>query len=456
MKLEKRIGLAGGTAIVVGGVIGMGAYALVPSIAQKAGNAAWLAMSIAMLVSVASVLPLIQISSALPVAGGGYMYASRLISPLAGTVTSFWALLGGASSLCLISIGLVDYFAPYLPFTVSPHVGAIVLIASFYFVYLFGLKVLSDLQIIMSVQMLIALLLYFIPIATAGKASFNMGLPQSSTFLVAVILCTNLCLGFQIIIEMGEEMHNPGRNIPLSLIIGSVVIFLIYLALLSAYTGVVGAEGLLAKPKLADTVRPFVSTPVLMFVQLGMITAGLTSYNGGAIALPREVFAMARDRMLPAKLADTNSKGNPTNAVTFFFVFVIAELLVGMLLEKLGLIEMFFGTDVIEFYGFMTIMGIMLLTIFISISAYRLPALYPQQFATAYIRFSKPVLRGFIVVSLLFSVFLIAVIFTKWIVTLLYIAFTILVAGYYVYRSSQLKSRGIQPGNYYKVWQADN
>ena len=161
-------------------------------------------MSIAMLVSVASVLPLIQISSALPVAGGGYMYASRLISPLAGTVTSFWALLGGASSLCLISIGLVDYFAPYLPFAVSPHVGAIVLIASFYFVYLFGLKVLSDLQIIMSVQMLIALLLYFIPIATAGKASFNMGLPQSSTFLLAVILCTNLCLGFQIIIEMGE------------------------------------------------------------------------------------------------------------------------------------------------------------------------------------------------------------------------------------------------------------
>ena len=98
MKLEKRIGLAGGTAIVVGGVIGMGAYALVPSIAQKAGNAAWLAMTIAMLVSVVSVLPLIQISSALPVAGGGYMYASRLISPLAGTVTSFWALLGGASS----------------------------------------------------------------------------------------------------------------------------------------------------------------------------------------------------------------------------------------------------------------------------------------------------------------------------------------------------------------------
>ena len=80
MKLEKRIGLAGGTAIVVGGVIGMGAYALVPSIAQKAGNAAWLAMTIAMLVSVVSVLPLIQISSALPVAGGGYMYASYFLT----------------------------------------------------------------------------------------------------------------------------------------------------------------------------------------------------------------------------------------------------------------------------------------------------------------------------------------------------------------------------------------
>lgn len=456
MKLEKRIGLAGGIAIVVGGVIGMGAYALVPSIAQKAGNAAWLAMTIAMLVSVVSVLPLIQISSALPVAGGGYMYASRLISPLAGTVTSFWALLGGASSLCLISIGLVDYFAPYLPFKLSLHMGAMVLIGSFYFVYLFGLKVLSDLQIIMSVQMLLALLLYFIPIAMAGKASFDVGLPHTDGFLMAVILCTNLCLGFQIIIEMGEEMHNPGRNIPLSLIIGSVVIFIIYLALLSAYTGVVGIESLALKPKLADTVRPFVSAPVLVFVQLGMITSGLTSYNGGAIALPREIFAMARDRMLPEQLAATNTKGNPTNAVTFFFVFVLLELLLGYLLDSLGLIAPFFGTDVIEFYGFMTIMGIMLLTIAISISAYRLPARYAAQYAAAYIRFGKPLLVAFIVVSVLFSLFLIAIMFSKWIVVAIYVLYTALAVVYYYYRRGVLLQQGIAPGTYFKAWQNEN
>jgi len=49
----------------------MGAYALIPMIVSKAGSAAWLAMSIALIASLISVLPLIQISSAIPVAGGG-------------------------------------------------------------------------------------------------------------------------------------------------------------------------------------------------------------------------------------------------------------------------------------------------------------------------------------------------------------------------------------------------
>ncbi|HLP50832.1 MAG TPA: APC family permease [Chitinophagales bacterium] len=452
MKLQKKIGLAGGTAIVVGGVIGMGAYALVPSIVEKSGDAAWLALSIALLVSVVSVLPLIQISSALPVAGGGYMYASRLLSPVAGTLTSFWALLGGASSLGLISIGLVEYFAPFLPFQVSPHLGAIVLIASFYFVYLFSLKLLSNLQIIMSIQLLLALLLYCIPVASTRQFTFSVGMPHSNTFLVAVILCTNLCLGFQIIIEMGEEMHHPEKNIPLSLLIGSVTIFIIYLAIVFTYSGIVGPDGIALKPKLVDTARPYFSAPAIWFLQLGMISSALTSYNGGAIALPREIFAMARDLTLPEFLSRTNSKGNPTNAVTFFFLFVIAELLLGQLLDSLGLVERFFGKDVIEFYGFMTIMGIMLLTISISLAAYKVPSVFPKQYAGAYIRFSKPVLNTFIVVSILFSLSLIAIIFTKWIVVVIYALFSAIILLYHAVRKKQLQNQGVEMGKHFDAW----
>lgn len=396
------MGLAGGTALVVGGVIGMGAFVLIPPIAMQAGTSSWLAMSIALIVSLVSVLPLIQMSSALPVAGGGYMYASRLISPLAGTVTSFWAILGGASSLCLISVGLVESFADYVPFQSSTQLSAIVLIAAFYVFYLFGLALLSNLQIVMSVQLLLALLLYCSTMWYTGNLSPQIGLPQSSSFFLAVILCTNLCLGFQIIIEMGEEIHHPGKNIPLSLLIGAGIIFIIYIAVLFSYTGIVGIDHLSQKPKLIDTAKPFLSNPFIWFLQLGMISAGLTSYNGGAIALPREIFSMSRDKTLPAFLSHTNPHGSPVNAVTFFFIFVIAELLLGQYLQSYGIVAYFFGKDIIEFYGFMTIMGIMLLTVSISISAYRLPKKYSTQYQQSHFKLSRTWLLFFIVVSILF------------------------------------------------------
>jgi len=449
MKLQKKVGLAGGTAIVVGGVIGMGAYALIPAITFKAGSAAWLAMSIALVVSLVSVLPLIQISSALPVAGGGYMYASRLISPLTGTVTSFWAILGGASSLCLISVGLVDYFSAFILVQLSPHVAAIILIASFYIFYLFGIKLLSNLQIIMSVQLLVALFIYCVPTLYQSHFSISIGMPQSSSFFLAVILCTNLCLGFQIIIELGEEMHEPEKNIPRSLLIGAATIFLIYVAIVFAYTGIVGIDNLASKPKLIDTARPFLSNPLIWFLQLGMISAGLTSYNGAAIALPREIFAMSRDRTLPEFLSRTTKNGNPMNAVTFFFLFVIIELVVGQILDSLGIVGRFFGTDVIEFYGFMTIMGIMLLTISISASAYKLPMQFTEQYNKAYIKFSKPVLNFFIFISLTFSLLLILIICTKWIVPLLYIVFTTAVLLYFFLRKNNLKGRNIEIGKHF-------
>ncbi len=454
MKLQKKVGLAGATAIVVGGVIGMGAYALIPLIVSKAGSSAWLAMSIALIASLISVLPLIQISSAIPVAGGGYMYGSRLISPLAGVFTSSWAILGGASSICLISVGLVDYFATYLPVHLSPHIAAAVLVASFYVFYLFGLKLLSDLQIIMSIQLLVALLIYCIPMLYASHFSIAIGLPDNPSFLLAVILCSNLCLGFQIIIELGEEIHEPKKNIPLSLLIGAGTILVIYLAIVFAYTGVVGLESIASKPKLVDTARPFLSNPLIWFLQLGMISAGLTSYNGGAIALPREIFSMSRDKTLPEFLSRTNKNGNPTNAVTFFFFLVIAELIFGQLLDSLGVVRKFFGKDVIEFYGFMTIMGIMLLTIFISVAAYKLPAKYPEQYANAYIKFSKPLLNFFIIVSIVFSTSLIAIICTQWIVPVLYAVFTLIVFVAYSFRKKYLKERNIEIGMHFenKEW----
>jgi len=42
-KLDRQFGLLGATSLVVGGVIGMGIYALISAVGAHAGNAMWLA-----------------------------------------------------------------------------------------------------------------------------------------------------------------------------------------------------------------------------------------------------------------------------------------------------------------------------------------------------------------------------------------------------------------------------
>ena len=140
IRLDRPFGLLGGIALVIGGVIGMGIYALIAVVAAQAGSALWLAFTIAILVSIIGVVPLIQIASALPRAGGGYLYTSRLLNPLMGTLTSNLALLGASSSTALVAVGLAGYIAPYLPFDIPVRWVAILLPLLFLAVSLFGLR----------------------------------------------------------------------------------------------------------------------------------------------------------------------------------------------------------------------------------------------------------------------------------------------------------------------------
>lgn len=413
--------------MVVGGVIGMGAFVLIPIICAKAGSAAWLSVSIALITSLLGVFPLIQLSSAYPVAGGGYEYGRKFLSPFTGILFSWWSIIGGAAAVALVAFGLIESFRAYLPADISMHILSILLVLVSYAFYLLGIKFLMLLQVLMSVQMMLALLLYTVPVLQqfGGNAEFSM--PQNSNFFMAIVFSFNICLGFQIIMELGEEMENPKRNIPLSLIIGAAIILAIYLMTIAAYSGIVGQSNLASKPEMVGTANKLLPQWAIIFIRIGVISAGLTCFNGAAIAIPREIFAQARAGILPQAFARINQNGTPQYAVSLFFASVCFILLLGELLDQTGILQSFFGTDTIEFYGFLTIFGMMTLTIGISIAAWKLPAIAPELYNNAYIRFSKFWLAVFVGISILSSLFLIFLVSTKWIVPLIFALFSLLI-----------------------------
>lgn len=435
VKLDRSIGLLGGISLVIGGVIGMGIYALIAEIGAQVGSTLWLAFVIAMAISIIGVIPIIQIASALPRAGAGYLYASRLLNPLMGTIASWWVILGGSCSTAFVALGLAGYIKPLVPWDISIQMLAIILPILFVILYLFGLKIATWIQVIFAAVLIIILLVYGIKGTSVYGLHFSTTLPQGvGGLILASILSYSVCMGFQVIAEMGEEMKNAKKNIPLSLLIGGGIVLVIYIIVGTVFTNSVPYEPEAIRSMTAplrDSGESFLSPFFVTALSFGALAAGLTSFNAGAIALPRELFSQARDGIMPQFIGKISRLSkSPYNAVIVFFAIVVFLILLN---------------DDIDFYGVMAAVGLLLMTALISIAALRLPKKYPDQFKNAYFRLPVVILWIIAILSIITCIgFASLVVFTEIPVAgLIYVIFTAAVIVFYFIRVWWIKRQGI-------------
>jgi len=431
--LERTIGLIGAVALVVGAVIGAGIYALIGVIAAKAGDATWLAFVCAVVVSLIGAVPVIQVASAMPRAGAGYVFASRMLFPMAGTVTSGTIVAAGACSTALAMLALSTYLPPWITFGAPPYLIAIAILAGVYVVMLFGMQLAIGLQIVMVAQKVIALGIYCVAGAAATKLHFGFE-PRGGTgaFFTAVVLCYNSCMGFQVLAEMGEEIKDAKRNIPLALLIGGVVFTAIYIVIGAVLVGSLPYSPENYDPEhapLSASALLFLPAPIVAFVNLGSLTAALTSLNAGAMALPRELYAQSRDGILPAVLSRVSRRSHgPVASVTAFFAIVIALVLLH--LDQ-------------EFYGLMAAVGIQTVTAVLCIAALRLKARYPERYRGAYINCPSWLLWACTVTTVIVTVGFVAIMASERpIVVVIYGILGVSLAVYHAVRVAYLRRIG--------------
>ncbi|MFP4500409.1 MAG: APC family permease [Candidatus Hydrogenedentota bacterium] len=388
-ELQRSINLVGAVALVAGAVVGAGIFVQVQPIAAGAGGAIWLAFIVSIVISIFGVIPIIELSGALPRAGAGFLFGSRLLSPFLGWLTSYCLILGGGASTTVVALTLAKYvplthaLAEHTPIPASDHLNALIVLLGFYIVYQVGMRLAMSLQVLMAVQFVTALLVY--GIAGLFHVELDAALvPHAGAgpFIEAVLLAYATCMGFQVIAEMGEEIKDARRNIPLALILGGVVVAIIYILVGQVYisTQPLHAPGAFAAfhQPLTESGTPFLGPFWLRFLGFGAVTAGLTSLNAAALAIPREFFAQARDGVGPAVLARVSPRTHsPNNAVTLFFLFVV--LLIA-------------GGQGVDFYGLAAAIGILSVSSMLSLAALRLPRVYPERHAGAYIQFSRTTL----------------------------------------------------------------
>lgn len=436
--LKKVLGLPEITFIAIGMTIGGGIFVFTGYVLKIAGPAMPLAYALAWIPMLISMLPLAMLGSALPTTGGNYRYPSRMVSPgLAFTGIWIYALATFFGQIPLYSIACANYVAAVFP-NISPLPFAAGLVTFLCAVNVFGVQLAARVQGIMVIVLMGALLYY----GSQGVLHFDAarfeGISHTSagSLFLGTALLTFTYMGSNGIIELGDEIRNPGKVIPRALLITFPVVACTYLLVAFTTVNATPWQTLVGVDEpVINTARLSLSQGGFMFFILGgAVLALITTLNALLIVMTKSLLVIVGDGLLPAKLGTIN-KEYGTAHYLFLLIWVISMA---------GLIS---GFSLETFANYSALGGIIIF-IPVLLAALRLPKQFPREYLAASFK-----LRGFwlyfcplvgILVGLFFSAAILSDLKSLW-EMVFFLVFSFSGFAYYLLRARFLRQKAQHP-----------
>ncbi len=297
-------------------MIGAGIFVLPGIVAESAGPASMVSFTLGGVVALLAALSLSELATGMPKAGGSYYYVNHALGSFFGTIVGWgmWAGLMFATAFYMLGFGqyLTNQPSDALIVVAAGLVMASLLVAVNYR----GVKETGSLQNVI-VLVLICLIGAFIvvglvrintdlltPFAPAGWGA--VGATTGTVFVTFI--------GFEVIATSAEEIKDPGRNLPLSMIAAVVTPTLLYVLVMLVSTGLLPVPDLAGSDvPVADVAAEAVgvfgalsvagyslelATVGSVIMIAGAILATVSSANASILSAARVNFAMGRDRIL--------------------------------------------------------------------------------------------------------------------------------------------------------------
>ena len=200
----------------------------------------------------------------------------------------------------LYAVTLVEYLKHFFPGINVPLFSALVL-TFFYVVNIFGVRFAAQVQGVMVLVMIGALIMYAaLGIPHIDVSNFSVIAPMGTLSIVsAAALLTFPYMGANAIIELGGEIKKPERTIPISFLISIPLVAVIYIAMSLVAVGVTGWEAC-ANKSLIESAKAFLSSPSLNFFIIGgAILAIATTLNATFMWGTKSLMIVGKDGLLP-------------------------------------------------------------------------------------------------------------------------------------------------------------
>jgi len=226
--LERSIGLGAVVAISISAMLGSGIFVLPGLAAVKTGPMVWLAYLFAGLGVLPAALSKSELATAMPTSGGTYVYLERAFGPLTGTVSGIGLWL----SLLLKSAFALYGFSAYLAVLVAvpQKPVALALLICITALNIVGVSIIGKLQkVIVGIVLVLLLIMSCYGLTTMEWSNFDDGFTKgTSGFIAAAAFVYVSYAGVTKVAAIAEEVKDPGRNLPLGILISWILVMCIY------------------------------------------------------------------------------------------------------------------------------------------------------------------------------------------------------------------------------------
>ena len=317
-ELARDLGFLEAYTLGLGTMIGAGIFVLPGIVAEAAGPASMVSFAIGGVVALLAALSLSELATGMPRAGGSYYYVNHALGSFFGTIVG-WGMWGGLMfATAFYMLGFGQYLLNQPSTAIGVVLAGLVMTSLLVLLNYRGVKETGSFQNVIVVA-LVGLILVFIAVGllsvdpelltpfTAGEGWAAVGATAGTVFVTFI--------GFEVIATSAEEIEDPGRNLPLSMIAAVLTPTVLYVLVMLVSTGVLPVPELAASDvPVADVAREAtgafgaLSIAGVVTVELsvvgggvmivGAILATISSANASILSAARVNFAMGRDRIL--------------------------------------------------------------------------------------------------------------------------------------------------------------
>ena len=354
-QLKREIGLFSAIAIVVANMVGTGIFTTSGFILQEVGSSSALLLGwfVGGAFALCGALCYGELGARYPQAGGEYVYLREAFGkPLAFLSGWISLIVGFSAPIAAAAIAFSIYLLKAVGATADPHrvitlfgvpivtlslpvMLAIAVVVLLSILHVHSLRTGSRVQNLLTLFK-IALIVGFIGagIFSPGgspdhfSGSLSLGILLDGKFVVALIFISFAYSGWNAAAYLGGEIKRPSRNIPLAMLIGTLIVTALYLLLNLVYVYALPPDDMRGVMEVAAAAGARLFDPGIVRWLNGAISLGLLSVISAMIlAGPRVYYAMSSDGIFFPLFGKVDStRHTPAHAIGLQAVIAIVMI----------------------------------------------------------------------------------------------------------------------------------